>query len=385
MTTRNRSRDANTISGTYHISSSYSSTKTATLFRERCQDVIGDMFNADKTLKAHPLKLTRQSNFGGIHNRQSLLGPYPRTEGNCPIERMNFNPVLPSSQVDSSSWNRLYASTGPLTPKVNLPLFIFELKDIPMMLKHAGDLLHKIKTPSRLSLDKEAAAATLAYQFGWAPLIQDLSKLINFSELVHKRQLELRSANSSKGLKRNMTLFEDSASKTEYQLLTSFFGTAYADVVTTTQHKVWATCRWKLRSGQQFGREPSYKEAFKSALGFSAGQIPITVWKALPWSWLIDWFADISNVMQATYNMIYYTPTQACIMEYRSVRETWPETSLNSPTMQGRVTAGERFYESKNRSVQLKPSVKPVLRVPFLDTFKLSILGSLAILRIHRR
>jgi len=385
MTTRKRSRDANTISGTYHISSKYSITRTATLFRESCQDVIGDMFNADGTLKAHPLKLTRQSNFGGIHNRQYLLGPYPRTEGNCPIERMNFNPVLPSSQVDSSSWNRLYASTGPLTPKVNLPLFIFELKDIPMMLKHAGDLLHKIKTPSRLSLDKEAAAATLAYQFGWAPLIQDLSKLINFSELVYKRQLELRSANSSKGLKRNMTLFEDTASKTESELLTSFFSTAFADVVTTTQHKVWATCRWKLRSGQQFGREPSYKEAFKSALGFSVGQIPITVWKALPWSWLVDWFADISNIMQATYNMIYYTPTHACIMEYRSVRETWPQTSLDSPVFQGHVTAGGRFYESKNRYVHLNPSVKPVLRVPFLDTFKLSILGSLAILRIHRR
>lgn len=385
MTIRNRSRDTNFISGTYYGSSGTPSVRSATLFRERCQDVIGDMFNTDKTLKAHPLVLTRQSNFGGIHNRQYLLGPYPRTEGNCPIERMNSNPALPPTKIDSSMWNRLYASTGPLTPKVNLPLFIFELKDIPMMLKHAGDLLHKIKTPSRLSLDKEAAAATLAYQFGWAPLIQDLRKLINFSELVHKRQLELKSANSSKGLKRNMTFFDDTTSKTESQLLTSFFGVVTADVVVTTQHKVWATCRWKLRSGQQFGREPSYKEAFKSALGFSAGQIPITVWKALPWSWMIDWFTDTSNILQASYNMIYYTPTQACIMEYRSVRETWPEASLNSSTMSGRVTAGGRFYESKNRSVQLIPSVKPVLRVPFLDTFKLSILGSLAILRFHRR
>lgn len=385
MPIRNRSRDANSISGPYHVSSSTTYVRTAILFRERCEDVIGEMFNSDKTLKAHPLKLTRRSNSGGIHNCRSLSGPYPRTEGNCPIERMDSDPVLPSSKVDSSMWNRLYASTGPLTPKVNLPLFIFELKDIPMMLKHAGDLLHKIRSPSRLSLDKEAAAATLAYQFGWAPLIQDLSKLINFSELVHKRQLELRSANSSKGLKRNMTLFEDATSRTESQLLTSFFGVASANVVTATQHKVWATCRWKLRAGQQFGREPSHMEAFKSALGFSAGQIPITVWKALPWTWLVDWFADISNIMQATYNMIYYTPTQACIMEYRSVRETWPETSLNSPLRQGRVTAGERFYESKNRYVQLIPSVQPVLRVPFLDTFKLSILGSLAILRIHRR
>lgn len=385
MPVRNRSRDANYISGTYYGGSGTATVLSATLFRERCQDVIGEMFNMDKTLKAHPLVLTRQSNFGGIHNRKFLLGPYPRTEGNCPIERMNSSPVLPLSKVDASMWNRLYASTGPLTPKVNLPLFIFELKDIPMMLKHAGDLLHKIKTPSRLSLDKEAAAATLAYQFGWAPLIQDLRKLINFSELVHKRQRELKLANSSKGLKRNMTFFDDTTSATKSQLLTSFFGVGTADVVTTTQHKVWATCRWKPRPGQQFGREPSYTEAFASTLGFSGGQIPITVWKALPWTWMIDWFADISNILQASYNMIYYTPTQACIMEYRSVRESWPETSLNSLNYSGRVTAGGRFYESKNRYVQLIPSVQPVLRVPFLDTFKLSILGSLAILRIHRR
>ena len=152
---------------------------------ETCKDIIGDMFNTDGTIKDHPFDMLTITARG--HRTTGVRG-----SGNSAAyfdQKINSFPSAGSEIIISPSEKdqlrvRLLASTGPLTPKVNLPLFIFELKDIPMMLKHAGDLLHKIKTPSRLSLDKEAAAATLAYQFGWAPLIQDLSKLINFSELV---------------------------------------------------------------------------------------------------------------------------------------------------------------------------------------------------------
>lgn len=351
---------------------------------ETCKDIIGDMFDSNGNIKDHSFEMltitARGHTTTGIRNagavNQAVFS-----------NKINSFPSAGSEIVIGSSEKeqlrvRLLASTGPLTPKVNLPLFIFELKDIPMMLKHAGDLLHKIRAPSGLSLHKEAAAANLAYQFGWAPLIGDIVKLLNFSDLVKKRQVELDKANSQRGLQRRMTFETKTKSQTKDNvLLVSDMGLIYGSTTATQTTKSWATVRWKPKGGQRYGRKPSHNEAFRTALGLSPGQIPITVWKALPWSWMIDWFADISNVMQANYNMIFYSPSAINFMENR-VTEISTSGGSNSA---GSLSPGNWKKERKLRSQLSTSAAKVTLRVPFLDTFKLSILGSLAILGLTGR
>jgi hypothetical protein len=270
-----------------------------------------------------------------------------------------------------------------LTPKVNLPLALFELKDIPGMLRHAGNLLHKIRHPSGLNPVKEAAAANLAYKFGWAPIIEDLGKLLDFTEHANRRQQVLKKAYSKRGVRRKIDLDSFSQSHSGNLLVWSVYGSTlspqYLGVVNS---ETWATIRWIVRDPTKYGYEPTFKEALHTALGFNKGQIPISVWKAIPWTWMIDWFTDISNILQANYNSIYFKPYRLSIM--RTTVDTFehkPILNINGSPL-NYLTPGQYKATFKSRYVNNSPSTNFTLRLPFLDSYKLSVLGSLAVLRM---
>lgn len=352
--------------------------------RKECTDVIGEMFGVDGNLKDHQFNLTTVLQQGNVINARRDLGggDWISYENRINTFPARLPEVTVSSGLRGQFFVRLLASTGPLTPKVNLPLFIFELKDIPLMLKHAGDLLHKIREPSRLSPAKEAAAANLAYQFGWAPLVGDILKLLDFEKHVMRRQIELSKANSRRGLKRRMPFLDVPPSLMSHDddvLLSSVAGNVRGSVTKTSSTRAWATVRWKVKSGQSYGKLATHNEAFRSALGLNLGMIPITVWKALPWSWMIDWFADISNTLQANYNMIYYNASSACFMEQRT-QQVWTSGGTNSI---GSLSAGYWRRDVKIRTPLSTSTSVNTLRVPFLDTFKLSILSSLTIQSLY--
>jgi len=263
---------------------------------------------------------------------------------------------------------------------VHLPLFVYELKDLPMMLKHVGDLLHGIKSVSGLSPVKEAAASTLAYQFGWAPLLQDLGRLIDFSAAVKRRQTELEKAHSKTGLRRRISLGTDNNYRQGKSYIWSSYGLTARPTWRTHESAVtWAVVWWKVRDPSQIGRKPTFNEAYDTALGLNPGHIPIQIWKALPWSWMIDWFTDISNVMTANYNLIYYKPSRLAVM--RTSTSICRHNRMTFGT-DGVISAGTMWATYKDRWVNNSPSAAPVLKLPFIDNFKLSILGSLSILRI---
>lgn len=252
------------------------------------------------------------------------------------------------------------------------------------MLKDAGDFLLGLKKkPFSKLTPNELASWTLAYQFGWGPIIQDVSKMLGLTDAIQKRRQELKSAASGRGLKRRITLDTDTEMESVNRIANSVGGLTITVPCTTTKTaERWATCRWNIVEGQNTGRDPSFSEAFNSALGLNRGMIPIDVWKALPWSWAIDWFTDISNVLTANYNMIYYRPSRVCIMTKRTSTMTFPAWPTNgNPRMSG----GSRTRVTLFRAVVSSPSPQPRLRLPFLDSFKMSILGSFAILRIRGR
>ena len=386
MVARTRTRTSDPVNGSVLFANGTVLNSKFNCVSEQCKDIVGDMFDSYGNLKDHTFDLTRSKLSGGglLNGTVKPDSPNWAIYTNYQSEQSLQTGSLMASGVSSSYTTRLLASTGPLTPKVNLPLFIFELKDIPLMLKHAGNLLHKIRVPSGLSPHKEAAAATLAYQFGWAPLISDLVKLTKFSELAAKRQRELQKANTKKGVLRRMNFYDDQETiETASFLASSLSGTLiYASKTERRTRKGWGTVRWVVRNSQMIGRLPSHNEAFRSALGLNRGMIPITVWKALPWSWMVDWFADVSNVMQANYNMIYYKPTSCCIMEHRTTK-----VDIKPLSNSGNITMSpvSNFREQKTRGFGSTSAAKVTLRLPYLDNFKLSILGSLAILSLSGR
>lgn len=376
MASRYRQRLGSAVSGSYVWYGTTTNVSKPTS-DELMTDTVGNYG------KPNPLDKSKYKWTGGKMHRSGIN---PTIIG-CPSALYDQRPgrfVYPSPWSYSA---RLLAGTGPLSPRVNLPLYLYELKDIPMMLRHAGDLLHKIKRgwkDYKLDPAAEAASSILAYQFGWAPLYQDVMKLLNFADAVKKQQKLIQGAHSEKGIRRRLNLDEYSWSTNGSTTAWSTLGhSATPKYLATHKYKVWGTVNWKVRDPSKYGKEPSFTDVTRTALGLNAGMIPITIWKALPWSWMIDWFADISNVMLANYNSIYYRPKDLCIMRqtstYRSYEELlWPDGSV-------KLTAATVEVQRKERFPDASPSVTPTLRLPFMDDFKLSILGSLSILKIKSK
>lgn len=346
---------------------------TRQLPNDSCNDVIQDYG------KDHGLSITRRNGSGCILN---YSGPNPNwTFQNWPCALNAGNAI--GGQPDYASYaNRILSQTGPLTPSLYLPVFIYELKDIPSMLKHAGDLLHKIVArPPNLKPVKEAAAATLAYQFGWKPLMDDMLKLSHFADIVKKRQRVLKRAHTKRGVRRIVTLDTVKTTATSTETIMSTFGVNItARRIEQSTVKRWATLRWTVRDQSQIGYEPSFTDAFRTAAGLNAGHIPIEIWKALPWSWAIDWFADISNLLAANYNMIYYKPSNVCYM----IQQDRYYTIVPQGSWAPYVSLGVAEFHSRFRSVN-SPNTNISLRLPFLDNFKLSIVGSMTILGLTGR
>lgn len=345
--------------------------------RERCEDTIGD-FGGN-----HPLWIRRDLTSGSRYVRTSGLLLIP--EPGAPTRLYTHVPFVSNSIPLNTYVNRVLAATGPLTPNVNLPLALFELKDVPRMLRHAGNLLHGLKNPKGLDPAKEGAAATLAYQFGWKPLISDLKKLLDFSEAAGKQQTKIRKANTKHGHRSRVDLGSDSASWIDNTPVWSTFGSSLSPrSVHTINGKTWATIRWVVRDPLQYGKAPTFTEALKTSLGFNKGQIPIQLWKAMPWSWMIDWFTDISNVLQANYNSIYYKPYRLSIMRKTIASLTCDPIQNINGNPGNYLTAGAIHTVTCERYANNSPSSNVTLRLPFLDGFKMSILGSLAILKIKQ-
>jgi hypothetical protein len=334
-----------------------------------CDDVIGDFGGY------HSLSIFRQDVSGSIY--RSYLGPGGSQDWEYPLP-FTATTKYSGAPTASSYVNRVLAQTGPLTATVNLPVALFELKDLPRMLKHAGDLLHKIGSRSGLNPAKEGAAATLAYQFGWGPLIQDIGRMMNLVDMIDKRQRMLQQAHSTKGIRRKINLDNLTSTHSGGELRSSTYGRFInQDYEGTKNVRTWGTVRWVTRDPSLFGKKPSFKEAFNTALGLNPGYIPISVWKAMPWSWAIDWFAGISDLINAYHNMVYYRPSRICIM--RTWTNTW--TYPHCFDAGGEVSQGSKIAVWKERTIH-NPSLVPRIRFPFLDPYKLSILGSFAILAI---
>jgi hypothetical protein len=164
----------------------------------------------------------------------------------------------------------LIAGTNPTRPDVLVPNFLFELKDMPMMLKDAGDLLLGGLKPSIRKRNKKNLSASqyLAYNFGWAPLISDVKKLFDFTENVKKRTSEWNRVYSSGGLKRRYKLGTEEADST-------YVGDSYYHGNFTVSAHIsrtsWGTVRWRPvqpRTGAP--SRPTPEKIRRLVLGLSA-------------------------------------------------------------------------------------------------------------------
>lgn len=281
---------------------------------------------------------------------------------------------IPGMPSVGASATRLLAQTNPGRANVSLPVFIAEMRDLPhaiKSIKDIGDQLIRKKVPRT----RDVAGQLLSWEFGWRPLLSDLRKITNFSDMIQKRSREIERLFSKGGLKRRLTLFEGNADHSQNLIIASSLGElVYVRQDRTTTTRRWGTVRWRPSAMPPKGPNDVTRLAMKAVFGLSIQAED--VWNILPWTWLIDWSSNVGEYLAAHSNRIPCTASVPNIMTRTQTNINWKHLSPNW------VTGGEGVatYETLERALS---SGTVEANLPFLSSRQLSILGSLAITRFR--
>lgn len=343
--------------------------------------------------------LSRDVQTGGIINGtydKGLLGKL--TWFNVPVGPWFADTVLEFTESENNSAIRAMNVTNPGRPQMLLPVFLYEIKDIPDMLKFAWEALLKLEKFSsydirhleRLmpyatlrnakSYAKYMAAANVGLAFGWEPLIRDLGSIIDTVLGIEKRREEFNRLHSGRGLKRRIRLDErEFKSERASVAIWSRDGTTLTSPVQRVAGvKRWATVRWKPSQYTPSLTDLSDADLRQMMLGVNLNSLPSIIWEATPWSWLADYFTNLGDLVASTNNSCHVICTSCCIMSHRHVTVTAPSKEFFGGAV--KLSAYEYRWEQKRRTVGM-PIPSPEFGLPFLNGRQLSVLGSLAITR----
>lgn len=349
---------------------------------KQCVDVIG-LPNQD-----HPLTITERDNRGF----RSLTGHLDQGGGSY----VTYDNWLPSgSKVNVSHLSTsiptvgaraltLRARTNPSRETVSIPNFIHELKDLPGMYRDIMHIKTHLKTFKRLPEGaKTLANYHLSVQMGWLPLISDLRKMMHFQSAVDKRTEELTKLYSSRGLKRRLNLYSEVQSSQTNITSESSLGLFFTvRKYTVTRQRSWGTIRWIPTAIPKDLRRPDLaRHARKLVFGLHHNGVDAyQAWNAIPWTWMIDWFANFDDFLEAHRNDIPAAPEgPSNIMTLTETYETWQRTDGLTQAFQG--SDGVRILRTKERE-QSSGSLSVTL--PFLNGRQWSVLGALALQRLRR-
>jgi hypothetical protein len=278
--------------------------------------------------------------------------------------------------INSVATNVL-ARTNPNRPYVSLPVAIGELRDIPRTIKDLGDfrLAQFFKSPL-----SKSGKFYLAEEFGLKPLFSDILKCANFHNAVERKRKEIQSLSTGRGLRRRVPVaFGTENIQGNFGVADSSAGfvcTTYVEVQSTAER--WAVVRWHPDSAIPEG------DAYRSALardlayGLYRGDYLVSllsdIWNLVPWTWLVDWFTNIGDFIDANRNSIPVHHDAVNVME------KWTNMTRHTVTAPSQL-AGTQYTIKGSATWRLLGSPTLAATMPFLSASQLSILGALSVSR----
>lgn len=285
----------------------------------------------------------------------------------------------------------LIARTNPGRTDVNVPLALFELKDLIPGIRDAGSRILQgtglrrsgSNRPSPLSEGASSIADEyLAYSFSFAPLIGDLKKLLMFSDLVDKRVEELIRLQQGQGLRRRREFPTASAASSGTRTVESRLSAlVQANYTVRTIRKQWGTVRYKPSSLlRRILRRTDLKVYARRLVSNTGnGLSKSDLWNAIPFTWLIDYFLEIDTFLRATDYRIPAHAFNACVMTYYETVHSYSRANDGLPFTGG---GGYCVVQTKYRTLGA-PTVN--LSLPALNNRQLSILGAMSLSRNRAR
>ena len=384
---RTRTRTRNGQSGTRVVNflgSISTDSRTPQIKNEVCTDSTGRTTD-------HALQIDRTDRTGAaLLNGTRVIGTGPfiiRQYNNWMPDAMNASVSHLATSMPSvgASATTLIARSNPGRIQVSVPNFIFELKDLPGMLKEVGDLrMGKLPTSAR-----EFANWHLSLTMGWQPFISDIRRMLAFQRNVDKRISELSRLYSKGGLKRRIILENVNTSDSSsigFGLDSGTGDSLTAKVDTYTHSRRWGTIRWVPTSLPIVpANSPDYDRYVRSlVLGlnnpFRDGGVSsygLQAWNAIPWTWLIDWFVNVGDYLAAYRNVVPASHSVPCIMTQTTTVKRFTRTDTFKEYTGGSGVIG---LVTKKRDLA---DATLTAALPFLGARHLSILAALSVQRMR--
>lgn len=299
--------------------------------------------------------------------------------------------VSPSVPVpsDNEAYGRGLAQSNPNRPQVALPVFYSELRELPRMVKDHIDVFRR-KAPRSggrdlTELPVRTASSYLEWQFGIAPFISDLQKLLTIQKAVDSKIRMLERFGEGRGVQAmSATVYENETDtgagsppwweypSNLYQERRRWSYTIIAN------RKVWTSTRWTT-TGDVPRTDASKSElAWRLAHGWDLSLA--TIWQGFPWTWLLDWFTNIGDAMSLTRNTLPVRAGNTCVMRSSHVSvkklgvDLVPGDILN-------VRPNPRLCEIKQRIPMGVGNLHLEIGLPFLSGSQAAVLSSLSVLK----
>lgn len=297
--------------------------------------------------------------------------------GTMPISHLSV-----SSQTNSYYASTVLSRTNPSRSSVNALVNAIELRELPGLIKDTysyrlSNLLRSGALKGFRFLPK-AAKLNLLVQFGILPLLGDLSTLTQFQSLVDARMREIDRLRT-RGLRRTVDCDTNSAHYFDGNYITfSASGTnniVRSNLTRVTTLTVRGHVRWHVSFGFPQSDDEMRRRVTKAVAGLDVN--PSTIYELIPWTWLIDYFTNLGNIVKAVDNTIGAHHGQVMIMRNTRTECTIDNTRQGSTTLS--VSPGRSTIETKSR-VSASPSLSASLDL--LTPGQMSILGSLSVLKL---
>lgn len=289
--------------------------------------------------------------------------------------------------TDTEYVTKLLARTNPFAYTVSVPIMIFELVE-------AASLL----ALSRANFLTLGGSAYLNYEFGISPFMEDIKALYKITSAIEKKIIDLNRLIKKGGLRTKAYLGSKSYTDPNQTIFSGWSGYSkgfdYSIQVTSTS-KVWGTCRWRLKRQETIdvAKLTSVNNAIRICLDLRTPDFS-TIWEMIPFSWLVDYFLNVGDTLQAIESSDLVEPYDICIMrtrtfdtELRLVPKSWHNAEETFTYRSVSANVGRYTCKHKLRTVRPTPTgVSSLLAYGFINEAQATNLTALLLsLARHRR
>lgn len=376
---RTRTRNSN-VAGTYFYWLATPQTKTTTKVhgtQEFNDDVVGNFPHANGwSMVTNTTHIAQLDGLLFNFTTGALLKEFkgfPVGHTPSPVSTLSKFPSPTLLEKNAYAWKTL-ARTNISNPHVNVPTFIAELRDVPSLIRDWGG-----------GFLKQVAKAHLSWRWGIKPMINDILKMCQFTDAVLQRIRWMEHLSKKGSIRRQVRLGGESLQTHESDIILHSEG----DVIKVRRtinftSKLWSSVKWNmteaawaiLKDVNRTNDMLSY--ARRLTFGVNTHGALSTLWEITPWSWFVDWFAGIGDVIAATNNSFPLTWSDCCLMRTTTSESNY---SLQTPGVWA-FPRGMPFQRQIRKERWLIAPTLPVIpsSLALVELSKWSILGSLVAL-----